>query len=540
MSWSAARGVLRRLLSNDALGAMTTERAAIHDAIARAPLPPSLARYAAPEGEGRDGMVEVGAFVEHPGLGLLLPVRTPPVHSLLLGGTGTGKTRAMLGIIRAKLAAFAREGDADRVLALDPKGELVGLVREVAASLLPVLSDEAAERLLSRLVVVDPFGSDALLPFNVLTVEDGTDTEAAAWDLVGVLGQLAGSPLGVLQDAFTHALVTLGMELAARPEGFTLLDLAGYLDRPHELRALGLRSANPAVRAYFSAPRLPPASLHGVRARLTRLLRLPGARRMLGARTCTSFRALLRDHIVLLDLGSSPLGSRDVADFWLGVFGGRLARAVFARDGSEPASIIVLDEFHMCAEAARWTAADLERILAVSRSRRVHLMLASQSLDAARRASSALPHVALTNCDWRMIFRVEIDDARAAAHLLPVTGRRPRGAPRPWDETPRDPFLSPAEEMRALVERLARLPQRELLFADRTLGGAASAFVRTSDVVVARPRLSPEVARRVEYGALALPPETALRAAAPATTVTAAAVPNQAARLPRRRGRVGG
>ena len=64
---------------------------------------PGLRARTAATGTTRPGTVAVGTFVDEPDLDLLLPLRTPPVHTLVLGTTGSGKSRLVLGILRAKL-----------------------------------------------------------------------------------------------------------------------------------------------------------------------------------------------------------------------------------------------------------------------------------------------------------------------------------------------------------------------------------------------------------------------------------------------------
>ena len=546
MSWVGTQGFLRRLLANDARTATARERTAVARAMAPTPLDPGLARLSAPEGTTVEGTVDVGEFLEHPDLRLVAPLRTLPVHTLAVGGTGTGKTFLMLRLLLARVRAFAMDEASDRQFVVDPKDELDGLLEDGIAALLPTLPDAAAERLLSNLVRIDPFSSDALVPFNILRPEPGTDPDAAAWAFAVLLGRVAGAHLGINQDGFVHAVHLLGQDLAAGAHGCTLIDLARLIDNPADLRSAGVASANPSVRSYFAAPRLPTASLHGVRARLQRLLRLRGARRMFGARDCISFGSLLRDRVSILSAGSAPLGSRDIADFWLGLFMDRIVAAIFARTGAEVPVTLTLDEWQLIATAAGWVAEDFERVLAVCRSRRAHLALACQSLDSIRRVSAALPGVALTNVDVRLLFRSDIDDARAVSHLLPVSGRRHREPPRPWEEVARDPFLSPAEERNALVDRLTRLRTREFLFADRT-GGGPGAFVRTAELSVRRPRnIQPATALRLARCALALPPGEEHQG--PAPDVRAArqaglfrqAVDQPAPALPQRRRRLGG
>ncbi|MEO5927536.1 MAG: TraM recognition domain-containing protein [Patescibacteria group bacterium] len=502
-------------------------------------LPPRLHAESGTADELRPGHFSLGTFVDEPGRTLLLPVVSRPVHSLLLGSTGVGKTWLQLRALEAKFDALLRGYDAaDRVAILDAKGgDLASLAKEVLLTLLPGVPIQQAEHLLERLVVVAPFSTTHAAPMNLLYVDDARDLEANAFDMAGLLSRMSGSALGVHQDRLVYSATLLGGELARRDEGFNLYDLASALGDPARLAGLAQLSTFESVRNYFAGPNgLSAGSLHGVRARLERLLRL-GASRMLRARRCLDFGAALRDGVVIIDMGGAPLGAPDIANFYLGMIASRLLRSLNARTGTEPQLVLVIDEFQRAVRAQNWLAESLEDVLAVCRSRRVRLVLASQSLDAIREVSTALPRIALTNCDVIISGRANTDDARSLSPYLHLSGRVPRPPVLPWEERRGGPFLTQAEERAALTVRLTRLEHRQFLYADKSTG-EGGAFIKSADVTM---EVTGEARRewggRVECGAVSAEATARVPRRVTRLATGAGTLPSAPPSLPRRRGR---
>ncbi len=89
-------------------------------------------------------------------------------------------------------------------------------------------------------------------------------------------------------------------------------------------------------------------------------------------------------------------------------------------------------------------------------------------------------------------------------HLLPVTGRRLRGRPLPWERERGSPFLSRSEELNALVEEVANLPERTFYFWNRGAPYRAQ-LARSADFDPAPSGFLPEdVARRIRLGSAAV------------------------------------
>lgn len=531
---------LRRLTGrNDGRRAFAVERAKLD----RAALAPTVdARFATRMGALREAAdaISVGSAVDDPNLRVRLRVTdiAGSGHALVLGASGAGKTRAVAGIAMDLFRRIAAAPGSMAVWVADHKSEFVGLLRALLADLVRELPVEQREALLGQIVVIDPFSTSALVPLQILKSEPGVAPEVQAYDVTTLIDAVGGEGMGVRQDAFLYHAILLGIT-----RGMTLPELARILNDEVALVSAAVASPSAEARAYFTGERrIPQTSLEGVRARLHRLLRLPGTRLMLGASGSVNFRELLRDRITLVDLGSPPLGCEDIGKFWSQLLNLKFSRAIFERtqeDAARPVAAFV-DEWQEGLAAGADTADRYERLLSMARSRGVSLWLISQSLAGAAKVSSTLPKVVATNTNLQMLFRGAPDDARQMAHLLPVTGRCPHGGRAPWEPRPRSPYLSRVEELQVLQEAVSSLPDRTFYFWDRR-GGHRAALVRARDVAPSGRRIAPELDRRFREGTLARPivelEREVARAAAPAFRAVpdGASAPARPTRRPRRR-----
>jgi hypothetical protein len=453
-----------------------------------------------------DASIRIGSSHADPDLPARLPLAdiAGHGHALVLGGNGTGKTRVVAGVVRELLARTAAGQKAPGIWLADHKSEFVPLAREILAEILERLPAPAANRLIDKLVVVNPFASDALVPMNVLHRELGVGAEEQAYDVTSLIDRLGGADLGIRQDSFTFHLVLLGV---SRP-GMSLVDLARLAGDPVALVSAAAASPSPEVRAYFTeGARIAQGSLDGVRARLHRLLRLPATRLMLGAKDSLAFKQLLAERIVCVDTGSPPLGCEDIGRFWSTFCTLRLSRAIFARrhEDAERDVAVFIDEWQEGLAGGGGIADNYERILSMARSRGVSLWLISQSLAGAAKVSASLPKMVATNTNLQLLFRCSIEDARTLTHLLPITGRRPRPPASPWEGPPKTPFLTASEELQALVAEAAALPDRVFYLWNRRRPYRAE-LVRAADVTVEVPAFrSMALSRRLEHGSLARP-----------------------------------
>jgi hypothetical protein len=502
-----ARGYdwLRRALGrHDSGNALRSENAAVAAASKRPAVQDTF--RAAMKQAAAERHVVIGTAATDPATSVRLPfpAAVGHGHGLVLGGNGTGKTRLIAGIIRWLIEENVRSPDSVGVWIQDHKSEFVALMRELLADLVHELPEAKANALLDRIVVIDPFSDSALMPMQVLKPEEGVRPEDQAYEVTTLVNRASGADLGVRQDDYLYHLLLLGVTT-----GRTLPEVTTLLADPILLARAARASTHDAVRTYFGAAdrkQLTQGSLEGVRARLNKLLRLPSTRLMLGANASVSFRRLLAENVVLVDVGSPPFGCEDIGRFWSGLLTLRLTRAIFERthaDAKRPVAVAI-DEWQEGLAAGGDVAEHYERVLAMARSRGVSLWLVSQSLAGAAKVSTALPKVVATNTNVQICFRASSEDARAMSHLLPVTGRRPRARPAPWEDAPRSPFLSRAEELELLTREVTTLPDRTFYYLNRRETGQAE-LVRAASVEAGIHSPSRDVERRLKNGALAVP-----------------------------------
>ena len=239
-------------------------------------------------------------------------------HTLVVGGSGAGKTRETLAVERRVIESNVQDPSSIGMWVEDHKTEVVPLTRDLIGEMYDTLPRPQGNALIDRLVVINPFSTEALVPFNVLAPEPGIPPEAQAFEVATLVDRMGGADIGFKQDDCLYHLLLLG--IVHEPEPLTLVEVAALLEDLNALMDVARRSPSPAVRDYFAGfsgkLRIPLASLEGLRARLRRLLRLPATRLMLGSKERLSFRRLLAWYIVLVDLGSPPLGCEDIGRFY--------------------------------------------------------------------------------------------------------------------------------------------------------------------------------------------------------------------------------
>lgn len=439
----------------------------------------------------------IGQAVRDPALDVRLTLADILSHSLVLGATGSGKTRLVCAVVLFLLRLAARAPHRLGLVLLDYKSEFASLVSELATDLLNALPPAEADNLVSRWVVFNPFSQTSLLPLQILAPDPKVPPEIQAAELTSVVERMGGA-LGVKQDSFTYNLLLFGII-----EELNLLDLRRLLTDLPTLEARARACSSVDVRdALGGATKLQRSSLDGVVARLDRLLRPPSMRLMLGARTCVSFRDIIGTKFLIADVGSPPLGLSDLTSFWAGFLMMRLTRSIFERTQVEAKRPVVVfaDEWQVGLAAGAEVADEFERLLALARSRAVHLWMISQSMTGVAKVSASLPDVVATNAMTQILGRAAIKDARLMSHLLPVTGREARPAAGPWETAPRSPFLTVNEERERLVEGVANMPSRTFYLWRRS--GRAE-LIRSATV---EPRGDGFTdAARMKRGALAVP-----------------------------------
>lgn len=494
---------VRSLLGDDRATAFAAEERRLKRSLGAPSLDPRFVREMQDAAREPHGSIVLGSAVEapHPSVRLPLAEVAGSGHGIILGATNSGKTYAATAIACGVLAANVADPDSIGLMVLDHKGDQAELARAAIAELANRLPRAEARALIDRVVVLNPFSTEALVPMQVLEREPGVAPEIQAYDTTTVINRVGGE-LGVQQEQYVYNACLMGVIL-----DLSLPEILRLTYDPPAFSACAAGCPREDVRMFFANERrLSATSLQGVQARLSRLLRLPSARLALGARGNVSFQDLLASKILIIDVGSPPAGCEDIARFWAGLYTLRLVRGIFARTVAEARRPVAcfIDEWQEGLLAGGDVAEHYEKVLQMARSRGVSLWLTSQSLAGAARVSPTLPRVVQTNTRVQLWFASSSEDARMMT-ALPVTGRRTRPAAEPWEERRGSPFLTPDAEREELRERLTVLPARTFLYWNRNRPYRAQ-FVRTTDLQLPNvDDLHPRLTYHLRVGALARP-----------------------------------
>lgn len=259
-------------------------------------------------------------------------------HSVYLGPTGSGKSTAMLHLIKADIAAGRP------VLVIDPKRQLID---DIIATAIP-------EERIDDVVVLDP-AEDQVPGFNPLDI-GSRDPDVVVDGLLAALAGVFHDGWGPrTQDIIHSGLLTLARVGSAGGdrEPFTLLDLPRLFTDPAFRRSVVGHVANDPGLAQFWAwfdsmtPQAQAAALAAPANKLRQYLLRPSLRRILGQPSpAFKLRDLFTENRILLvplnealigPLTAQLLGSLIVAEAWAAT----LERASEKNPTSRPASIWV-------------------------------------------------------------------------------------------------------------------------------------------------------------------------------------------------------
>jgi hypothetical protein len=366
-------------------------------------------------------------------------------HAHILGPTGCGKTAFTLGFSAQVLAKTDHA-----LVIIDAKGQLC---EELSGRVLPRI--EELGHLRDRKVgVVRPLQGDPL-PLDPLVSWKGVSAESQAFTVSKLISSYTG--VGERAEGVLIDLVRVAIELK-----LNLVDIVSILKRPELGEQLAGRVKKAELKWFLTdgLASTPSATLASMVTRLSRLLALPEARALLAGRLSVRGEDLLTDDVTIVSLAGAPAGHQASADLVGALILSLIAGAVFTRDdsGTHRPVVLVLDEFQ---EFAKHSADDVERMLAMGRSKGVRLVLANQTMAQVRAASTKLAGSTETNCGLKLLFQPSVTEIQSIEPLLAATGRVPNPlAPDEW--------LSVEDERRALARRLRRLRKRECVLVDRS------------------------------------------------------------------------
>lgn len=346
---------------------------------------------------------------------VLLPLKARLEHMLVLGATGSGKSRFLFSLMRQMVAL------AEGLLFIDPHGsaEYADLIAWLAA--------------IGRQAQVIDFSGNRTVGFNPLECPSDTDPSVIVGNVMDAMSvswegeSLAQKPsIERVLTAAVGALTELKLTLCECDHLFDRNDRTGLrryaiqhvhdpftrkeLQRLQELSEDGRRK-----RDYDQ-------EIVGPDNRLARLLRPPAIRAMIGqTKDCIDFKSIMDDGgVVLANLSGGTQAYEKETD----LFGRLLTRTVLfhakRREITHPFNV-VMDEAH------RYMSADTPTLLAEVRKYGVAIVAAMQYLAQAGKADDPILASLLNGPNCKVCFRLrDADEAeRMARSLVPLNLERP-------------------------------------------------------------------------------------------------------------------
>ena len=378
-----------------------------------------------------------------------LGVNDLPPHSLIQGGTGTGKTTFVTGFVAWTL------GHGVPVGVIDCKAGFFDAAVAWAAIAAHALGPAARDAFRQRLAIVNPFG-ESLAPLNVCRVPPGSSPEVQAYEVTLAFSRLFDTALSLhMENILRHVLLLLmesELSLVEAP-----LVLADELVRG----ILVERSANPMLKDFFfrTYPTLPDTSKHALAARLQSLFLPESLRLMLGADDLVDLRGVVvRGDPLIVFLGKGAEAPEELVNVVGSLFLQLLFGAAYASGASHRPYTLVMDEFfHLLSPtlSERFATA-----LTTLRGFNTHLALVMHNF---AQVSPALRETMLANCDLVALFRTSSRGAEFFGDFLPdVDPELVADALANTGEVP-----GRQEMRRAIAEKLQRLPNRTAYWYDR-------------------------------------------------------------------------
>lgn len=372
-------------------------------------------------------------------------------HSLVLGGTGAGKS----SLLEAMARTLLRLGRS--FILIDPHGDLAHRVERWVRT---------SSRL--KLVALDFTHPSTLPAWNPIARMDDVEPSRQVDLLVSVLKRLYAGEKAVswAWGVKIEEIVRVSLRgLIESDRAVTLLDLERLLTE-EDFRIDVLQSAGPEVQAYFRDRFGAREEMYvsAVVNKLSPLLDSPAVRAFLG-RPQTTFDLLGcidRPVAVVVNLARGSLGA--AADVLGRLLTNSLLLASLRRERQVPEIrrpvTILVDEAHSFAGEE----SGLADLLVVGRKYKVSLVLAAQGLSL---FPPRLRTLLTGNTGRQYFFRLPYAEARLLGpDILEPLGNIPRERVRPYDLLT-DPLLTPDEEIRRRTHDLADLPRGACYWALR-------------------------------------------------------------------------
>ena len=399
-------------------------------------------------------------------------------HSLITGGTGSGKTRFALLLIKAIIDSAADNSTGFGVL--DPKGELfMGSLLLLAERIreLQETDPPASERLRQRVVIVDFSSRDPVSPYNILANRGSAEADFFAASRADLLLDLLpgsdGLSLGASALLRRAILLLSEFDLPITQLDSVLHDAAFRVQLLH-------RSKNETVKSYFdrqfaSAPK---QTIAAISRRMDALFSSESVRLSLSGDAAPDFRELQDSGAIVLVNAFGANISRSVRQLLQALVLCDVAQSVFSRQKKEHCFPWFCDEAQnfFGSQSLRDRMHD---VLTMSRSFGTHLCCLTQNIGSAV-SDPRLLHSLYTNIRWSLSLRGEPGDCAFLKAALPVTGRTLQPQNNPFKEPE---VYSLSEERTMELNGVAHLPDRVGYFWHRPSSGEA-VKMRTADLIL--------------------------------------------------------
>ena len=374
-------------------------------------------------------------------------------HSLITGGTGAGKTRFALILIKSLIETLPDSGFG----VLDPKGELffgTQLLLSQRLNDLAKVDSEAARKLKDRVVILDFSCRDPISSYNIMVRSPTRDADFFAGSRSDLLLDLLPSGDGISLGGSTLLRKSI---LLLSEFGLPITWLDDVLHDGALRSRLLERSKNEDVRAYFtrqfaSAPKQTVAALS---RRMDGLFTSEGVRLALAGTKMPDFRALQDEgKIVLVNCFGANI-SRSVRQLLQALVLSDIAQSVFSRQAKKVCFPWFCDEGQNFFLTPRLRD-HMYELLTMSRSFGTFMCCLTQNLGSAVQDSRLL-HSLETNIRWSFSMRGEPGDCAFLRSALPVTGRRLQPQTDPFKEAA---FFSLNDERTIELNAIGSLPDR--------------------------------------------------------------------------------
>jgi len=384
------------------------------------------------------------------------------LHALITGGSGSGKTMAILLMISAMLEA-GEDSRAGWAIVDGAKSDLfLGALYLVKRRLdkLAACDPSAASRLRRRVRIID-FAAPAstVTPFNLLARWPNAEPDSFASHQVDLL--LDVLPNGDALKLAAAPLKTLIQILSAPEVGMSVIDLIRVLDDEEYLNEVLGRCHDGALvgtltRQLGTISRSTRAAL---RRRLEVLVSSASVARMLAGRTAPDFRRFQDEGCFVAVNCSGPNISGGLSQFLNTLVVSNFCRSVYARRNPDVPFVVIADESqHLFSSVImREHLSDAGRL---SRRYGTHFWFITQNLSASV-PDARLLRLLHTNVGWTWSGRGDPMDCAFLKPVIPVTGRRPQPKREHFEETR---FYTDAEERTLLLEEIANLANRNGYF----------------------------------------------------------------------------